>query len=358
MLFKKHCKIRISERSLLTFSDIDIILKNKSYLRIGMDIKKKNICHYLFYSVKDMKHLILLVDEGSNEAISILPDNYSGWEISNESFALTRSLAIAYQNIFDTLQKNYFLVDKFRRLLCSRATKNKWTEFFNSYFTCLKPLLSFDNLEIDPKSQLSSQIIFQFLNNYIPEKNQTDEIVNVKSENQVKLLTENNHDTTIPVVKNYTLTIYFNTYKIEHIYKCSDFDHKLIDKNLIKHIIHKSKKPVSFEHVLYINVSLDNKNEGCFIPKRDGFDYIPIDKHSAQLTGINVHYENESFPVSNRRLRHLQKQHFTDFFNDHYSIMFVRTLIKQKIGHSIKFDFLEFIFEDKYEKEVLILNRN
>lgn len=375
MFFKKHCRTRISERSVLTFFDIELILKNKSYLRIGMDVKKKQICHYLFFSVKDFKHFILLVDESKNEAISILPDNYAGWVISDDSFAQTKAIALAYAEIYNTINRNYFLVDKFRRLLCSSASKTKWTEFFNSYFSFLIPLLSFDNLEIDPKSQLSSKIIYQFLNNYdsnlttkktetitpihestVQYKTHIEEALNTGSVEPIQMehLTS---DVVESSIKRYKLTIYFSTIKIEHNYICQGFDPSLINNDFLKHIINKNntknKKNISLHRVIYMSISLNSEIIGVFIPNRGGFIYKTIDKSVPSLSKINVHCFDHSFSVSHKRLRHLQIQHFTDYFNDIHITNFVNFLILQQLGHLVKFKHLEFIFENKYEQNVL-----
>ncbi len=353
MILKKHCEIRLSERSVLTHYDIDIILKNKSYLRIGMDIKKKNICHYLFYSIKDQKHFILLVDENSQEAISILPDNYAAWQISNDAFSQTQAIAIAHQKIHDCLNKEYELVHRFRRLVCGGASKTKWNQFLKENFNYLQPLLSFDNLDIDSKGTLSSKIIFYFLK-YCQQPNEHI-IENINDKQSLHNFSQN---ISISELKNYTFSIYINSYKIEHNYKCSDFNPNIIDKNIIKHFIKKSNKKLCYDQLLYILVSLDGKDQGIFVPNIHGLDYIPFDKYSAQLTSIKVHCENQIINVSHKRLRHLQKQHFTDFFNKNCALQFVRFLIKQKLANSIPFNFVEFTFEDQYEKDTLILNKN
>lgn len=70
--FKTHAKKRISQRTSASKEVIQKILENKEYIRLGFDIKKDNVCYYLFYFGSDDEYYILSIDERTQDVITIL----------------------------------------------------------------------------------------------------------------------------------------------------------------------------------------------------------------------------------------------------------------------------------------------
>lgn len=67
-----HADERLLERTRLSYLDIQSIYKKRQYIRLGHDLKKKNVVHWLTYNHRDNSYSILVVDEKKLEIITIL----------------------------------------------------------------------------------------------------------------------------------------------------------------------------------------------------------------------------------------------------------------------------------------------
>lgn len=194
MEFKRHFSFRTAERTVLTKTDIDRILRHNLYFKIGMDIKKKHCCHYLFYSVSDNQHFIMVVDEQSNEAITMLPLHYAGWCISDEMLTKSKLSTIFYLSILPVVYDDSPLKSKVRFLM-SRTNpfvkKKEIKKFFEEHFSYfLTPyFLNHKDLFINEFKDIRSQMIIFLINSYselindlnqVSQSNNFAKIINIR----------------------------------------------------------------------------------------------------------------------------------------------------------------------------------
>jgi effector-binding domain-containing protein len=79
---KFHAMERLLERTRLSQVDIQDIYEKRKYIRIGNDLKKKNVVHWLTYNNKDNSFSVMVVDERKLEVITILyGDDFRTWII-------------------------------------------------------------------------------------------------------------------------------------------------------------------------------------------------------------------------------------------------------------------------------------
>ena len=75
--FTVHAQnLRMPERTLLTPSDLQFLIHNNLFVRIGLDPKKKKKCYYMVYSKLDNDFYIFVVDEVTNDVITVLYFDY------------------------------------------------------------------------------------------------------------------------------------------------------------------------------------------------------------------------------------------------------------------------------------------
>jgi len=140
MIFKRHAYFRVLERSLLKTYDIDVILKNKCYVKIGIDPNKKDVCHYLFYSIIDNSHYVLVIDEKKQEVITMLPQNLARWHVSIESSQLTKLLAIFKSEINEIIKQDKKFIPYFLSLSRNpdKTTDEQIKKFFEEKIQFMK----------------------------------------------------------------------------------------------------------------------------------------------------------------------------------------------------------------------------
>jgi hypothetical protein len=92
-----HAKTRVSERCSLSLTNLNSIIKNDRFTKLGMDLNKKNVCHYMFYSMKDSNFFILIIDEKKSEVVTILYGaGHHQWKIDTNLFYIVRDTEVAY----------------------------------------------------------------------------------------------------------------------------------------------------------------------------------------------------------------------------------------------------------------------
>lgn len=133
LLFKNHASNRIMQRTVMDKWDVNSVVQDEDYCRIGMDLKKKNVYHYVFYSIKDKSHYILVVDEKCSQLITVMPLEYSSWCIDPEVLTYVRNVREARFKIA-TLRKK-FDSKKLNAIGClfkkSKTGKDKLVKTFN-----------------------------------------------------------------------------------------------------------------------------------------------------------------------------------------------------------------------------------
>ena len=78
----QHGLDRLFERTYMTTSDLQKIVDEEQYVRIGYDLNKKNVCHWLTRSKSKNELFVLVVDEVKMELITVLfADVFNNWMI-------------------------------------------------------------------------------------------------------------------------------------------------------------------------------------------------------------------------------------------------------------------------------------
>jgi len=92
----RHAIQRLSERTGLDISDIEMILMEDKILPLGDNGKKR---HSLFYSMKDDSFYVIVYDMMNNEIITILPLAYHNiWDVSLDAMSMAKSLILGPVN--------------------------------------------------------------------------------------------------------------------------------------------------------------------------------------------------------------------------------------------------------------------
>lgn len=95
MTLTNHAKSRLQERSKESESSLNALLEQGKTIKIGSE-PSSNRCHHLFWSEIDQLHHVLILDEKTQEAITILPIDYHeniSWKISEDALKLAKALA-------------------------------------------------------------------------------------------------------------------------------------------------------------------------------------------------------------------------------------------------------------------------
>lgn len=83
----KHGLERLYERSGMDSSDIKQIVTEEKYVRIGHDLNKKNVCHWLTFNKLENEFFILVIDELKMDLITILfAEDFKNWVIDPAVF--------------------------------------------------------------------------------------------------------------------------------------------------------------------------------------------------------------------------------------------------------------------------------
>ena len=78
----QHGLDRLFERTYMTTSDLQKIVNEEQYVRIGYDLNKKNVCHWLTRSQSKNELFVLVVDEVKMDLITVLfADVFNNWMI-------------------------------------------------------------------------------------------------------------------------------------------------------------------------------------------------------------------------------------------------------------------------------------
>lgn len=310
MIFKRHCFFRIIERSFLKLHDIDIILKNKCYVKIGMDTKKKDVCHYLFYSVIDKSHYVLVIDESKNEVITMLPPNLAAWLISDDIKKLTKLLAESDIAIYNIIKNDNSFIPTFFNLI-SFNDKDKILNFFNDKLFFLKQLYPFEKIIDLNTDTIFNKIIFYFF--------QYKDLISPPVVNQ-----------------NYQVFAVFNNCNIDFLAYCSDISTYLSESFILRNI-NKNHSDLNINDILYLFIRSENKNIAHFIPNDTFFDYYKDIPEQSNLSYIEIVIDNISSRISSTKFKHLKEYHFTNYFIDKYFLPYV--IEKNKLEDNKKIEF-------------------
>ncbi len=302
MNFKRHSFFRILERSSLRLYDIDIILKNKCYVKIGMDTKKKDVCHYLFYSVVDQAHYVLVIDEKKEEVITMLPPNSSVWHISAESFQSTEVLATLNFKINNIIKQDDKFIAHF--LSVRQNKKNEIIEkFYNEKIPFIMNLLPFKNLIELSEESIFCKIIFHFLkHDFIFNKPITQ-----SSNNELFIFN----------------VVFFNSQGNITFRHYFDFNQKTFDYSIISENLQKINLNLSIDNVLYIFIQdKNNKNIAVLIPNGSSFDCFQENSKIDKLNCINLLNTNK-YQVSFKKFKYLNESHITQYFLNNLFLKYI-----------------------------------
>lgn len=293
MIFKRHAYFRILERSLLKTYDIDIILKNKCYVKIGIDPNKKDVYHYLFYSIIDNSHYVLVIDEKKQEVITMLPQNSARWNVSIESYQLTQLLSIFNSKINEIIKQDKKFIPHFLSLSRNpdKTTPDQIKIFFEEKIPFIKDLLSFkDLIDINNDSLFCSIVAYLFANQDILNKKIIQEPILEESVFHVVLLNSN------------------VTFRSQF-----DISQKNIDNSIILKHLQKINLNISIKDVLYIFIQNKNINTAILIPNENFFDCFIHNRKLSTVTSMTL-ISNSNQQISYKRFKYLNENHFTPYF--------------------------------------------
>jgi hypothetical protein len=95
--FTVHANVRITERCTLSSKEIAQLVHHEVFTRIGMDLNKKNVCHYLLFSVVDNAFFVLVMDERKRTLITVLPGfTYKNWVIDFALFEQVKNQMLLF----------------------------------------------------------------------------------------------------------------------------------------------------------------------------------------------------------------------------------------------------------------------
>lgn len=128
----QHGLDRLFERTYMTTSDLQKIVDEEQYVRIGYDLNKKNVCHWLTRSKSKNELFVLVVDESKMDLITVLfADVFNNWMIDPEVIECVR------RGDFKLEGKNTIKNNKLKR---QKNSEDELTELFYEVFESNKEI--------------------------------------------------------------------------------------------------------------------------------------------------------------------------------------------------------------------------
>lgn len=343
-----HSKVRIIERSSLSFENIISIAENGEYIRIGKDLNKKNAYHWIIYDSFNDEFFVLVVDEVKMSLITILnAEIYKNWMIDPVLFIALKNKDY---NLNNTKDSSTFLKNKLH--LSDDLDEDDIWDILNIHQNNNNLLLlgnRYDFLNnMNPKS-VRKKIRHHFEDIKISEK-----VINSVTERVIKTFNFNSEK----YIDEYILESFINTVN-ELILSQEKFDsqsqmyHTALNNMGLKQNTLLDKVLNSF-HSKYdekLNSTLEKLelsfSNHHYVEKEDILTYlakkqlgiVPISKLNKISINIQNNFKDNDFLEFTKRPSYICD--FNDFHNKYYSDEIFSYLVKKEQ------DFLiEILFKD------------